>query len=310
MDSIIVRLTGGLGNQIFQYAAGASLARRLGLPLLLDDYWYRSGGDRVFLLRHFALDAPLADEAAVHAVAGYRRSLRQKLAHGLSALWPGNERDEAPSGAILKEPGEGLSEEFFRWRGKAYLDGYWQSTRYLAGHEEALRRDLRLREKPRGRNAEQLERLATVEAVSLHVRRGDYAADPRLRAIHGLCGTDYYRRALALVEARHGRLPCLVFSDDPDGARRDLDLPETAVTVDWNGDEAPHEDLRLMAACRHHVLANSSFSWWGAWLARREGQSVVAPSPWFRSAYRIREGFFPEDWTVLPVDADEGEGQA
>lgn len=306
MNLIIVRLNGGLGNQLFQYGAGLALSRHLNLPLRLDDFWFRSKGGRSFLLDRFQIDAPLATEDEVFAVVKYRRSLSQKLVHGARMIWKGlsgsEDEDSIAPEALLKEPESGLLSGFFDDRAKAYLDGYWQSTRYFASCEEELRSSLRLRKEASGSNAHHLKRLSEVDAVSLHVRRGDYASEEGNRAIYGLRSVEYYHRALAMMEERHGRLPCYVFSDGPDWVRDNLQLPEGSILVDWNGDEAPQEDLRLMAGCRHHILANSSFSWWGAWLAFREGQSVIAPSPWYRTTFEVREGFFPEHWTILEDD--------
>ena len=139
-------------------------------------------------------------------------------------------------------------------------------------------------------------------SVSVHVRRGDYVEDPATKAWHGGCGQDYYEQAVAHVRAYEpGReLHAFVFSDDPSWVRANLDLGCPTTVIDHNG-PAAHEDLRLMTCCRHHIVANSTFSWWGAWLGSGsdEGGCVVAPRRWFNQDDVDTSTLVPSGWARL-----------
>jgi hypothetical protein len=139
--------------------------------------------------------------------------------------------------------------------------------------------------------------MEAVESVSLHVRRGDYVSNARANAVHGTCSLAYYRQAIALVRERVIAPRFFIFSDDISWARAHLSFDDAPATfVDWNGPEAPQEDLRLMARCRHHVIANSSLSWWGAWLSTTPGQIVVSPRDWFSTNNDRARDVVPERW--------------
>ena len=162
------------------------------------------------------------------------------------------------------------------------LVGYWQSERYFIDRADQIRADFTLQQPLAGANAALLERAHTGSSVGLHVRRGDFANLKAAAEVHGLCSIDYYRRAISLVRERSPDCHFLVFSDDPDWARLELPLDASAVFVDGNA-AAPELDLALMRACQHHIIANSSFSWWAAWLGYSPEQFVIAPSPWHAS---------------------------
>ena len=139
--------------------------------------------------------------------------------------------------------------------------------------------------------------------MALHVRRGDYASNPETQRVHGFCSPDYYRRAIDTVAARVADPRVFVFSDDPEWAERHLVLDHPTTIVRNAAPNAELDDFRMLARCRHHIIANSSFSWWGAWLASHPTQVVVAPAPWFAvDTYDTRD-LLPAGWLRLPRDA-------
>jgi hypothetical protein len=169
------------------------------------------------------------------------------------------------------------------------LHGYFQSELYFAPYRDALRRELQPAV-PLSASFHALSaRIAAARnPVSLHLRRGDFAADPHTRRYHGLCGPDHYTRAMRIVAALSEDRPThVVFSDDPAEARAMFGHMPDTIFAD-TPPQAPWEDLFLMAQCRHHILANSSFSWWGAWLNPSPGKIVVAPRRWV-SAETMRQ---------------------
>jgi len=284
---ILVRLIGGLGNQMFQYAAGRALAARLDAPLLLDLRDFRR-----YRLRYYGLDRMRIDArpATAWELARWPIWLRNRR-------WSGDRLGLTPR--WFHEADLRYSPEFAAVTGTIGLDGYFQSERYFAGVRQALLQEFRPRA-PLSRHNEQLaETIRTAASVCLHVRRGDYVNDPRTSAMHGVCSPAYYRRATATLRERHEDLRYFVFSDDPAWCRENLSL-EDAVFVENNG-AAPECDIFLMAQCRHHIIANSSFSWWGAWLAEAGG-TVVAPQPWFSNTTLRADDLIPPGWLRLPRD--------
>jgi len=268
---VITHLCGGLGNQLFQFAAGRALAARLGRQLYVDASDYAR-----FPLRQFELGSFQAP--ARHAPRRYRWFLRAGRTPLAGFLPAGLRVCRVVEQTHAFQPWPEIPPAL-----PAFLSGFWQSERYFAEIAAVVREDFTVTAPATGRNAALLAEIANCEAVAVHVRRGDYVSNPTAAAYHGLCGLDYYRAALARIEAAVPTPRYFVFSDDITWAREQLRFRHPAVFVDHNAAAPPCEDLRLMAACRHFVIANSSFSWWAAWLSRQPESEklVIAPRRWF-----------------------------
>jgi hypothetical protein len=182
--------------------------------------------------------------------------------------------------------------------GNVYLAGYWQSEKYFKEIEDIIRRDFCLKSEPGPENAAMADEIKGVPSVCVHVRRTDYVTDPRTNQHHGTCSPEYYRNAACLVGSQVSNPHFFVFSDEPDWARANLELPVPTTFVTHNGSEKGYEDLRLMALCQHYIIANSSFSWWGAWLGN-SGGIVVAPKRWFNTEGRDTRDLIPAGWARL-----------
>lgn len=292
MKAVHVHLLGGLGNQMFQYAAARAIAVRCNAPLVLDASWLSDGAQRPFALRPFQIKADILQPAPFRLP--LNPSLR-RLARRLSRRF-----------APRKLGAPVYREKSFRYdagvplrRAPVYLYGYFQSEKYFADCSGVIFEDFRIAAPPHPATQKLLERIEASDAICLHVRRGDYVTDPSVNAFHGLCPLDYYHRGLEDVAGRLSRPECFVFSDDPAWVRENLKLDVPMTLVDIHGPGEAHEDLRLMAACHSYVIANSSLSWWGAWLGRRSGKRVVAPRQWFRSASRDASDLVPDRWVRL-----------
>lgn len=276
---IVIRIKGGLGNQLFQYASAKGLAASLGRRLKMDSLtgFPRDQYRRSYRLHRFALPEVTASASEVWLARalscrrwlGLRRAESRALQRGEFFL-PWLERD-LPGAAV-------------------YLEAYLQSPRYFSQIEAQVRRELsaQLLREPA---AHDYLRLAEgVAAVSIHVRRQDYSR--RLTA-------DYYRRAVHLIEMRVPRAHFFVFGDDPGWVVDQLDWLEPKTVVQNMGPDDDITDLSLMAGCQHHVVANSTFSWWGAWLAGAQRGLVVAPAcGWTDSSGRPND-LFPPEWMVI-----------
>ncbi len=282
---IVVALAGGLGNQLFQYAAGRALALRLGVSLGVDTRSFDRHPVYEYYLDPFAVETVPVGRDALPAG---RRTLLDRIGIRRSRFSTHRERHFQFDPGVLSLPD------------RTFLTGYFQSERYFLDQVAQIRRELTVRRGPDADNRRVLDEIAAGTAVSLHVRRGDYVTSPDANRLHGTCDPDYYRRAAGFVAARAGGEPTFfVFTDDPDWAAANLKIGFRLRVISHNGVARNHEDLRLMAACRHHILANSTFSWWGAWLDPAPHKIVVAPRHWFRDPSIDTSTLLPEGWTTL-----------
>lgn len=293
-EVVAVRLLGGLGNQMFQYAAGRALALRRGAALWLDVSSYEAQGPGV-TPRRYELDAFL-----VAARIGLPEENPATASPSLLGRLFGR---GAPAAAVptplYREPHFAFDPALAAQPTPVLLEGYWQSERYFADAADVIRRELTPREPMDPENAAMAAQIEGVEAVSVHVRRGDYVTNAGANAFHGLCSLDYYQAAVGLIRERVQAPHLFVFSDDHAWTRDHLafDLPTTYVVA--NPPDRGFRDMELMARCRHHVVANSSFSWWGAWLNPRVDKTVVAPKNWFADPDVDTRDLIPSNWTRL-----------
>lgn len=293
---IISRLIGGLGNQMFQYAVARSLAMRTGGEALLDIAAYDTFRVFPYSLGDLSVRAGIARPEQVYRLRrAAERGVRAILARRVPILRSLQHDHVVVEKHFHFDPG------VLRLRGNVYLEGYWQSEKYFAEHRDVIRADLQVRTPPDAFNADMARRIraAGANAVSLHIRRGDYITNPSANAFHGSCEPSYYRAALAALVG-HGIQPVVfAFSDDPEWARTHLalDAPCTFVVQDDPGRSV--EDLRLMSLCSHHVIANSTFSWWGAWLGHNPARRVIAPATWFKGSDWDTRDLIPSSWQRL-----------
>lgn len=209
-----------------------------------------------------------------------------------------------PSLAMLHGTRLVVEPYFHYWPGirevshNAYLAGYWQSEKYLSDVSETIRADFTFRHPLSEQNAELAGRIGQTMAVSLHVRRGDYVSDTKTNAAHGLCSLEYYRAAVLHIAKHVERPKFFVFSDDIAWVKTNLKIDYPCRYVDHNLGAESYNDMRLMSLCRHHIIANSSFSWWGAWLNPRADKLVIAPRKWFANESDTKD-LLPIGWKTL-----------
>jgi hypothetical protein len=294
---IVVELVGGLGNQMFQYAAARTLADRLGTDLGLDLRPFAAPDARPYLLGRFTIRATAIDERELLGAHG-PRSLKRRVTTGALErlrLLTRRPRPRFSTATRIVHQGPTYSDVLERATDHSWVSGYWQSEAYFPRAARTLRADFTLRSLSPGSTAI-ARRLASMSyPVAVHVRRGDYAHVASTRAHHGLCSESYYRSAIALVRSRVPDATFIFFSDEPDWVADHLGS-EAALVVTENADR-PEEDLYLMTRCRSHVIANSSFSWWGAWLARSD--EVIAPRAWYQAPGLDGRDIVPARWGRL-----------
>jgi hypothetical protein len=181
-------------------------------------------------------------------------------------------------------------------RHDAYYEGYWQTERYFKDIADSIRADFTLIDAPDDTTRSLIEGMNKHSAVSLHVRRGLYVTHPVFSAVHGACGPDYFEKAIAYISERVQSPHFYIFSDDHVWAKEHIKPPFPTTYVDHTNAETPHADILLMSSCKHHIIANSTFSWWGAWLNPSPEKIVVGPSKWFNQGKYNTADILPAAW--------------
>jgi hypothetical protein len=300
---IVLDECGGLGNQLFRYAALRYYARRYSADMRISvehaRYAQSYGYPRPFLLTHFSITVPIRERSV-----GDRLLLTGK---------PWLKRAVGPAAKAFRtqvftqnfDDCHSFLEDIPLERDvrKLHLAGYWHTYNTVEKVAEELRSELAFREPARGKNLEVLEQIRrSRSSVSLHVRRGDSTVSATNRVHLPL---EYYLNAIATMKETLVNPTFFVFSDDIGFVKDYLPLDGTTVFVGHNDDFSAHEDLRLMSSCHHHIIANSTFSWWGAWLSARQDKMVIAPRQWYITADSYYPDLFPPAWLlidVLPAD--------
>lgn len=281
---IISRLFGGAGNQLFQYAAGRALADQLQCELVIDGRYIEGSRDRGDCFAHFAN-------------ARFQRGTNLPPAKRDGMLRYGLWRYLGRNPKFHREQYLGYNSGFFDLPDNTYLHGYWQSQRYFGDSHDILRRDLAFTTPLNAENADMAAQIQAEQTpVSVHVRRGDYIASGSFQA----CTPEYYRNAVARLAKTLGTpLTCFVFSNDPAWARDNLNLGQDTVIVDINDETTGQFDMHLQSLCSHNIIANSTFSWWAAWLNDTPGKQVIAPKNWFAKDQLSNPDICPDEWLRL-----------
>jgi len=296
---ILLRQKSGLGNQLFQYAAGLYFAQRYAAELEIiqepKELAVSYGHPRPFLLTKFSITAPVRHhgrrDRLFCSTAVHKRPLAH-FARRIARTQVYRPHFETDWLFLSSLPVVSQTKAI-------YLDGYFQAHQYPTTVEPNLREHLALRDVPTGRNAEMLRQIQQCEfPVSIHVRRGDYTT------IYG--GRDalpmsYYQNSIQRIRQSISRPTFFVFSDDIAFCKENLPPSKNYVFVDHNDETEAHEDLRLMSSCRHHIIANSTFSWWGAWLNPNSDKLVLVPDRWLDPNVPC-PNLLPPTWHRIPTE--------
>lgn len=297
---IIIRVSGGLGNQLFQYALGRILALQNGTELVLDTSWYAStqakNPPREFALGHFVVTFRTMEHADERVLGlpdmsstGFVAKVRRRLFRLRESRKP------LPERTFITEPHYHFSPDILAINHDCYLTGDWQSERYFSAHADTIHNEFTLKH-PLSPSAQVfLGRIKKTNSIALHIRRGDYAHAKATNALHGLSTPEYYAQAVAMIAKTVLNPTLYIFSDEIAWAKENLTFPHPTVFVDDPSIPA-HEALILLSACEHQVIANSSFSWWGAWLNQNPGKIVVAPKQWFATNTISTADLIPDSW--------------
>lgn len=275
---------GGLGNQMFQYAAARALADRHHTDVVVDLSWFLQEFGEHTTLRIYELDAFALDKQ----VRKRKNPRRRRWYRSWFTRYQEPYFD-------YKEPHYHYDPHFEKLPKKTALSGYFQSERYFYAVDARVREDFRWKQPACGENERIWREICgTRESVAIHVRRGDYTTLPTVARFHGFLGVAYYQEAVKYLVAQIRHPKFYVFSDDIPWCQRELRFSQPTHYVSHNREGV--EDLRLMSACHHQILANSTFSWWGAWLNTHQDKIVVAPKRWFVDETICTEDLIPPSW--------------
>lgn len=276
-----VKLWGGLGNQMFQYALGRSLAlkNRTYLQLDLSEYMVKNEAAD-YISRNFELDLFNVN----YVTESKENFIVTKILNYTSPV------------KYVQENGFVYDPSVLEKKGRLYLYGYWQCEKYFKSIESTIRKDFTFKNQPNTANTNYLNAIANSNAVSIHFRRGDYVTVQTAINFNGICSVDYYKAAIAQLKSKITNPHFYVFSDDLSWVKENINFEDPHTYVDGNYGENSYEDMRLMAACKHNIIANSTFSWWGAWLNNNKDKVVVAPKNWFKSD---KTDIIPDNWIKI-----------
>lgn len=279
---------------MFQYAAGFVLARQSGQAHCLDvsdfeDYQLHQGFE---LNKVFSITSNLANAKQVRDMLGWRAGkLAKRVLHrpAFQSLW---------GRALVVEP------HFNYWAGlsnigaERYISGYWQSERYFLRAQQSIRTEFTFKKPLLGVNAQMAKTMSNTTSVSVHVRRGDYLSNSKNHGLMHVAEPAYYQSAISYIARLVKNPEFYVFSDDMAWAKANISFDYPCTYISHNTAADSYIDMQLMSSCRHHIIANSSFSWWGAWLNPSTEKIVIAPKLWFRNDTPDQD-LLPEQWIRL-----------
>ena len=280
---------------MFQYAFGRSIASSKGVPLVLDvsdyeDYKLHNGFE---LNDVFEIKAPLMDANALRNTLGWRgtgniyRQLVRKRYKWLRGR------------SIFVEPHFHYCPDAFNVPSKCYLSGHWQSEKYFESNRDEIREDFNFKNKPSHENLSAISLITNSQSISVHIRRGDYINDSKTSKVHGTCTVDYYRESMELLALKISNPRFFIFSDDSEWAKSNIKGNCQMTFVDHNIGRESYNDMLLMSRCKHNILSNSTFSWWGAWLNNNPNKTVIAPRRWFATKNYNTADLLPDSWVVV-----------
>lgn len=290
----IVQIQSGLGNQMFQYAFYVALKHHQpDTKIDASIYRYRPSHNGYELERIFAIHPEHATITECNQLADVRKDLFSEIRRALG--WGKRTTGQL---VIEPDPAQGWCPKLLH-ADNCYLQGYWQSEKYFAEVKEQVRQDFQFCLPLSPEDEQWAKQIQNSNSVSVHIRRGDYLKKRRVED-YNVCSVSYYRSAVKTIQAQVEHPVFYVFSDEPEWGKAQEIFPEGTIFVSGHTGEKAYIDMQLMSLCRHHIIANSSFSWWGAWLGQQEETITIAPDTWFRN--RPRPDIIPQEWTTIDVN--------
>lgn len=278
---ICVKLFGGLGNQMFQYAMGRAISLRENAELLIDTSFYNVTPDRddtskrSFELNIFNLPLREVTQSELKILKPISLRILNTLLYKFSL------------GAVqfpnyFFENQIGYNKSINKIRSHCYLSGYWQSYKYFENIKDDLKLAFKFPTILDSSIKSIINDISKNNSISIHIRRGDFVNNSSLH-FHSLCSIEYYEQAIKYFNDRFSEITFYIFSDDILWVKKHLQLPSNCKFVTKNSAHNSYIDMHLMSLCKHNVIANSSFSWWGAWLNNQHDKIIISPKQWYNN---------------------------
>lgn len=289
---IIVKVTGGLGNQMFQYAMYKSLEKK-GKHVKLDSTSYynvKKEHNGYELERVFDIKPNKPN----------KEDLKKFDENNISILDRIKRKFFGDKKFVYDTKEYVFNENIYKLK-NSYLNGYWQSIKYFEGIEEDIRKDFKFKKELDNKNLEILNEIENSNSVSIHIRRGDYMTPENYKIYGNIATPKYYKESIKLIEEKIENPTFFVFSNDMEWVKENIQINSRVFYVDINSGDDSYKDMQLMSKCKHNIIANSSFSWWGAWLNENKNKIVVAPKKWINRDDVDSDNIelFCENWTLL-----------
>lgn len=287
-NNFIIKFNGGLGNQMFQFAFARALETKTGVSVIMDMSFFDKKYSRPYELDVFKAKVSKVEDfwtkLKLSLIWQFRKKLQGKKLMGLG---------------FYCEPHFQFDLTLFRLSPNTYIEGFFQSEKYFSLIKEDIRNFFQFKSKPDEFNQHLIDTIANSNSVSLHIRRGDYVQKKRYQNLYATCSLDYYKKGVEYIAEKTANPKLFIFSDDTSWVKQNLNLPYECIFVSNNSGAKSYEDMRLMSLCKHNIIANSSFSWWGAWLNNNKEKIVIAPKKWFNDEKIIQTDVIPETWVRL-----------
>lgn len=290
MNKKSIIIMGGLGNQMFQSALYLANKDKY-KELYVDLSWFdRNNSHNGYELENiFNLKKELKEITAKESYFNYKKNIISKILFRI--------KRKIMVSKVMNDKFI-YEEDFLMKTSSSYYIGYWQSEKYFSDSKELIKKVFTFPEILDEKNSNLLNLINDRESVSIHIRRGDYIGHPEL---DGLAPLDYYEKSINYIKERVENPIFLIFSNDIEWCRENFkNIKNDFVYIDWNTKENSFRDMQLMSLCKHNIIPNSSFSWWGAWLNQNPEKIVIAPEKWFNDISKIPyEDIIPKSWIKI-----------
>lgn len=281
---------GGLGNQMFQYAIGLSVSLKNKVKFEVDLQKMKNYDLRDFSLNKFNISASVCDENISKKFKSNKYKEFIEMAMNRFGWYFGGK---------FYEKNEFYYDNSVFFIDKVYFKGYWQSFKYFEQIRNVILEEFSLKNDLSNENSNTLEKIKSKkESVALHIRRGDYISNSKNNKLYNVVGLDYYKKAIEIVNKKIKKPVFFIFSDDIDWVAENLKISGEVFYASSKKINMPEEELILMSKCEHNIIANSTFSWWGAWLNQNPNKNVIAPKRWM-STIEYLDDLYPKNWIRL-----------
>lgn len=293
---IIVQLMGGLGNQMFQYAFGRALCERLQSKIKYDlTFFSDQNPESDISLRDFELEIfnLKVSRATLYEINHFKSYSRNPVIRKLYKI----KRRYISSGEFFLENGNTFNGDITGKGDNVYYSGYWHSYKYFDNIRQILINEFTLKDKVQI-NTSVSERIKSSNSIGVHFRRGDYLSKS-VSEVLVTTSHSYYQKAFDLIYQQVPDPHFFVFSDEPEWIKKNLNLNKPFEIISGNQGKNSYKDLILMSQCKHNIIANSSFSWWGAWLNQNKDKIVIAPEQWYKDPDCKTNDLLPNSWIKI-----------